>query len=417
MLFIYRFLINFIFILSPLIISLRLIKKKEDIKRFKEKFCFFTKKRVKGNLIWFHGASVGEIKSIVPVLEKIQENKNVNQILITSNTLSSSKIVEKLNLKKITHQFFPIDTNYLSNVFLNYWRPSLVFFIDSEIWPNTFLNLKKKKIPVGLVNGRITKKTFQRWKMFPDFSEKLFNNFSLCLSSSIESKKFLQKLGAKNVKFIGNLKFTQSNEIMIEQKSKIKKFFSLKKIWCASSTHDTEEYLCGKVHKELKKKHKNLLTIIIPRHIERLDEIKTQLHQINLKTYSFQSNIKISKDTDIFIVDTYGRSNSFYNYCKTVFLGGSIINHGGQNPLEAARHGCKILHGPNVNNFKEIYKFLKKNGLSKKINNQKELIHSLNLLLSKKTNTKIMQKKIVEIGQKILKRSYEEINLLIKNEI
>tara|TARA_B100001027_G_C16249747_1_gene323804 strand:- start:144 stop:1397 length:1254 start_codon:yes stop_codon:yes gene_type:complete len=417
MLFIYRFLINFIFILSPLIISLRLIKKKEDIKRFKEKFCFFTKKRVKGNLIWFHGASVGEIKSIVPVLEKIQENKNVNQILITSNTLSSSKIVEKLNLKKITHQFFPIDTNYLSNVFLNYWRPSLVFFIDSEIWPNTFLNLKKKRIPVGLVNGRITKKTFQRWKMFPNFSEKLFNNFSLCLSSSIESKKFLQKLGAKNVKFIGNLKFTQSNEIMIEQKSKIKKFFSLKKIWCASSTHDTEEYLCGKVHKELKKKHKNLLTIIIPRHIERLDEIKTQLHQINLKTYSFQSNIKISKDTDIFIVDTYGRSNSFYNYCKTVFLGGSIINHGGQNPLEAARHGCKILHGPNVNNFKEIYKFLKKNGLSKEINNQKELIHSLNLLLSKKTNTKIMQKKIVEIGQKILKRSYEEINLLIKNEI
>ena len=417
MLFIYRFLINFIFILSPLIISLRLIKKKEDIKRFKEKFCFFTKKRVKGNLIWFHGASVGEIKSIVPVLEKIQENKNVNQILITSNTLSSSKIVEKLNLKKITHQFFPIDTNYLSNVFLNYWRPSLVFFIDSEIWPNTFLNLKKKKIPVGLVNGRITKKTFQRWKMFPDFSEKLFNNFSLCLSSSIESKKFLQKLGAKNVKFIGNLKFTQSNEIMIEQKSKIKKFFSLKKIWCASSTHDTEEYLCGKVHKELKKKYKNLLTIIIPRHIDRLDEIKTQLHQLNLKTYSFQSNINISKDTDIFIVDTYGRSNSFYNYCKTVFLGGSIINHGGQNPLEAVRHGCKILHGPNVNNFKEIYKFLKKNGLSKKINNQKELIHSLNLLLSKKTNTKIMQKKIVEIGQKILKRSYEEINLLIKNEI
>ena len=417
MLSIYRIIINIVYLLSPIIVILRLIKKKEDPKRFKEKFCFFTKKRVKGNLIWFHGASVGEIKSIVPVLEKIQENKNVNQILITSNTLSSSKIVEKLNLKKITHQFFPIDTNYLSNVFLNYWRPSLVFFIDSEIWPNTFLNLKKKRIPVGLVNGRITKKTFQRWKMFPNFSEKLFNNFSLCLSSSIESKKFLQKLGAKNVKFIGNLKFTQSNEIMIEQKSKIKKFFSLKKIWCASSTHDTEEYLCGKVHKELKKKHKNLLTIIIPRHIERLDEIKTQLHQINLKTYSFQSNIKISKDTDIFIVDTYGRSNSFYNYCKTVFLGGSIINHGGQNPLEAARHGCKILHGPNVNNFKEIYKFLKKNGLSKKINNQKELIHSLNLLLSKKTNTKIMQKKIVEIGQKILKRSYEEINLLIKNEI
>tara|TARA_B100000989_G_scaffold44704_1_gene28505 strand:- start:1438 stop:2691 length:1254 start_codon:yes stop_codon:yes gene_type:complete len=416
MLFIYRFLINLIFILSPLIISLRLIKKKEDIRRFKEKFCFFTKKRCKGNLIWFHGASVGEIKSIIPILEKLEKNKNINQILITSNTLSSSKIVEKLNFKKITHQFFHVDTDYLSNIFLNYWKPSLVFFIDSEIWPNTLLNLDRKKIPVSLLNGRITKKTYQRWKMFPDFSKKLFNKFNLCLSSSIESKKLLQKLGAKNVKFIGNLKFTQHNETEIKQKSEIKKFFSSKRIWCASSTHNTEEYLCGKVHKELKKKYKNLLTIIIPRHIERLDEIKTQLHQLNLKTYSFQSNIKISKDTDIFIVDSYGRSNSFYNHCKNVFLGGSIIDHGGQNPLEAARHGCKILHGPNVQNFEEIYKFLKKNRLSKEVNNQKELTHSLDLLLIKKTNTKMIQRKIGEIGQKILKRSYQEINLLLKNE-
>ena len=416
MLFIYRFLINLIFILSPLIISLRLIKKKEDIRRFKEKFCFFTKKRHKGNLIWFHGASVGEIKSIIPILEKLEKNKNINQILITSNTLSSSKIVEKLKFKKITHQFFHIDTDYLSNIFLNYWKPSLVFFIDSEIWPNTLSNLKRKKISVSLLNGRITKKTYQRWKMFPDFSKKLFNNFNLCLSSSIESKKLLQKLGAKNVKFIGNLKFTQHNEIEIKQKSEIKKFFSSKRIWCASSTHNTEEYLCGKVHKELKKKYKNLLTIIIPRHVERLDEIKTQLHQLNLKTYSFQSNIKISKDTDIFIVDSYGRSNSFYNYCKNVFFGGSIINHGGQNPLEAARHGCRILHGPNVHNFREIYKFLKKNKLSKEIKNQKELIHSLDLLLIKKTNTKMIQRKIGEIGQKILRKSYQEINLLLKNE-
>ena len=377
---------------------------------------FFYKKRHKGNLIWFHGASVGEIKSIIPILEKLEKNKNINQILITSNTLSSSKIVEKLKFKKITHQFFHIDTDYLSNIFLNYWKPSLVFFIDSEIWPNTLSNLKRKKISVSLLNGRITKKTYQRWKMFPDFSKKLFNNFNLCLSSSIESKKLLQKLGAKNVKFIGNLKFTQHNEIEIKQKSEIKKFFSSKRIWCASSTHNTEEYLCGKVHKELKKKYKNLLTIIIPRHVERLDEIKTQLHQLNLKTYSFQSNIKISKDTDIFIVDSYGRSNSFYNYCKNVFFGGSIINHGGQNPLEAARHGCRILHGPNVHNFREIYKFLKKNKLSKEIKNQKELIHSLDLLLIKKTNTKMIQRKIGEIGQKILRKSYQEINLLLKNE-
>ena len=142
---IYRFLINFIFLISPLIILFRLFKKKEDILRFKEKFCFFSEKRGLGNLIWFHGASVGEIKSVIPIIEKLEKNKNINKILVTSNTLSSSKIIQNYKFKKVIHQFFPIDTNFHSNKFLEYWKPSIVFFIDSEIWPNMFLNLNKKK--------------------------------------------------------------------------------------------------------------------------------------------------------------------------------------------------------------------------------------------------------------------------------
>ena len=145
MYFIYRFLINIIFILSPIIIIVRLLKKKEDIKRFKEKFCFFSKQRNKGKLIWFHGASVGEIQSIIPLVEKFEKDKNIKQILITSNTTSSAKILSKLNLKKTIHQFFPIDTKFLSNRFIYYWRPSKVFFIDSEIWPNTLNNLYEKR--------------------------------------------------------------------------------------------------------------------------------------------------------------------------------------------------------------------------------------------------------------------------------
>jgi len=145
MLIIYRILINFIFLLSPIIIFLRLIKKKEDPKRFLEKFNFFSEKRKKGNLIWFHGASVGELQSIIPLVEKFEKDKNINQILITSNTLSSSKIIQKQNLKKTIHQFFPIDTNFISRKFIDYWKPSKAFFIDSEIWPNMIFNLKKKK--------------------------------------------------------------------------------------------------------------------------------------------------------------------------------------------------------------------------------------------------------------------------------
>ena len=144
MLIFYRLLINIVFLISPIIVILRLLKKKESFKRFKEKFCFFSKKRTKGKLLWFHGASVGEIQSIIPLLERLENNKKIKQILVTSNTLSSSNIIEKFKFKKIVHQFFPIDTNILSKKFLNYWKPDVAFFIDSEIWPNTLYNLNEE---------------------------------------------------------------------------------------------------------------------------------------------------------------------------------------------------------------------------------------------------------------------------------
>tara|TARA_E500000178_G_scaffold348912_1_gene404864 strand:+ start:951 stop:2204 length:1254 start_codon:yes stop_codon:yes gene_type:complete len=417
MLILYRFLINLIIILSPLIILYRLFKKKEHLSRFKEKFCYFSKKRIRGKLIWFHGASVGELQSIVPLLEKFEKNKEIQQILITSNTLSSSRIVEKIKIKKIVHQFFPVDTNLLSNKFLNYWKPSAAFFIDSEIWPNMLHNLQEKNIPTLLLNGRITKKTFSKWSLIPNFSKKIFSKFNLCFPSSKQSKKFLSKLGVNKIKFVGNLKYSQSEKGEIKIDKFLKKSLKLRKIWCASSTHVSEEIFCGKIHKELKKKYKNLLTIIIPRHIERVHSIKSDLSKLELKIQTYASKEKIKKDTDIYIVDSYGKTKSFYYQCKNVFLGGSLINHGGQNPLEAARYGCNIMHGPNVSNFHEIYKFLKKIKISKKISNQSQILYFLNKFLTEKTNLEKTNKKLNLIGQKILNSTYQQINILLKNEI
>jgi len=194
MLIIYRILINIVYFLSPLIIILRLIRNKEDPKRYKEKFCFFTKKKIKGKLIWIHGASVGEFQSVVPLVEKYEKKKNITQILITSNTLSSSKVISNYRFKKVIHQFFPIDTNLNTQSFLNYWQPSLSLFVDSEIWPNMLLNLKKREIPIILLNGRITLKSFSRWKKFKNFSNFIFSKFDLCLCSSLKSKIYLRKL-------------------------------------------------------------------------------------------------------------------------------------------------------------------------------------------------------------------------------
>ena len=410
MLHIYRFLINIIFILSPIIIIFRLIKGKEDLKRFKEKFCFFSINKDKGKLIWFHGASVGEIQSIVPLIEKIEKNKNIKKILVTSNTLSSSKIVKKFKFKKVIHQFFPIDTNYHSNKFINYWKPSAALFIDSEIWPNMIINLKKKNIPIIILNGRITKKTFERWKFFSNFSNFIFSKIDLCLSSSKVSKFYLNRLGVKNLKYFGNLKFSQSENDKLYKFNDLKKIISKKKAWCASSTHYDEEKFCGLVHKQLKEKNKNIFTIIIPRHIERVDKIIEDLNKLNLIIHTSESSKPINKNTDVYIVNSYGKTKSIYNICKNVFLGGSLIEHGGQNPLEATRYGCKVLHGPNINNFREIYNYLSSLRLSHKISNKSQTVNMLEKFFTNKNNSRKIQVKLKKIGYNILKRSYKEIN-------
>ena len=409
MLFTYRVLINLVLLIAPLVILIRIIKNKEDKKRFKEKFCFFSHKRRKGKLIWFHGSSVGEILSIIPLLEKFEKNSSIRTILVTSSTLSSSKVLSKFKFKKTVHQFFPIDTNFLTKKFLDYWRPSVAIFIESEIWPNMIMNIKKKSIPMILLNARITKKSFNRWKAI-SFSSKLFKIFNICLPQNNETQRFLRSLGVKKIKILGNLKFSETelnnkNELKIN----LKEYFNKKKIWCASSTHDTEEMMCALAHKRLRSKFKNLLTIIIPRHIQRIGKIKHQIKSLNLHVHTHSSKNKIKKNTEIYLVDTYGETKKFFKFCKTVFLGGSIIKHGGQNPLEATRYGCEVIHGPNVSNFTEIYKLLQKINLSTKINNTSQLIKKVDLSLIKKSNPSKKINKLKKIGITILRKNFNEI--------
>ncbi len=414
MLLIYRLIINLIIIISPVIILFRLFKNKEDKFRFKEKFCYFSKSRGNGKLLWFHGSSVGEILSIIPLIEKLENNKSIDKILITSSTLSSSKILSRFKLKKTIHQFFPIDSSFLTKKFINYWKPSAAIFLESEIWPNMLLNIKKKSIPLVLLNARITNKTFRRWKKISFFSKIIFKCFDTCYPQNTETKKYLKSLGAKKIKILGNLKFTESKNQKKETLSKnIIKNFKSRKIWCASSTHDTEEKICALAHKKLKKKYKNLLTIIIPRHIQRTNYICEQIREMNLNVEIYSSKNKIKKSTDIYIVDAYGETKSFFKICNTVFLGGSIIRHGGQNPLEAARYGCKILHGPNIQNFKEIYNLLDKNNLCLKFHNINQLTSGVqrsfnqDMKIGKKIN------KLKKTGIKILNNTLAEINYFL----
>jgi 3-deoxy-D-manno-octulosonic-acid transferase len=408
MFFLYQIILSLLVLISPILIIFRIYKGKEDKIRFREKFSIPSKKRSKGKLIWFHGASVGEILSIIPLIENYEKDKLINQILVTSSTLSSSKVLKKFKFKKTVHQFYPIDHFFFTKRFLEYWKPNLAIFIDSEIWPNMFKKLEEKKISLILLNARITKKTFLKWQSLKNVSQKVFKKISIAYPQNLETKYFLKKLKVKKIKTIGNLKFAeQDNEIM----NKLNFRFKSKKIWVASSTHSDEEIFCGKTHIELKKKIKNLLTILIPRHIHRVQEIKSELENLRLNVTNHSSNTKSLKNIDIYIVDTFGETKKFHKVGTSVFIGGSIINRGGQNPLEAARYGARILHGPNVDNFKDVYKSLSNLKISKKITTPRELASSIIFKRNKKLGDKIKK-----IGVKILKETINDLDKLIKNE-
>mgnify|MGYP006133784947 CR=1 FL=1 len=414
---IYNLLLFLILLISPFIIIYRLIIKKEDFNRFKEKFCLFSYKQPKNKkVVWFHGSSVGEINSIIPLIEKLEKKNYIDIILVTSSTLSSSKVLSKFKFDKVVHQFFPIDTKYFSKKFLDYWNPKAVFFIESEIWPNMITNIKKREIPLILLNSRITKKTFKRWRKFPNLSRSIFNKFDLCLPQNEQTKIFLKLLGCKKIKKIGNIKFSEIQKTpTIKFNSGIKKFFNSKKIWCASSTHKGEEILCGITHQKMSKIYNNLLTIIIPRHVNRTVEIKRCLENNGLKVHIHSNKEKIDKKTDIYLVDTYGETQSFFNICKTIFLGGSIVKRGGQNPLEPARFGCKIIHGPNIDNFKEVYELLKHKKISFQINSINQLYVEVKKLLKQKSNNVKKVLNLRRYGVKILNETLLEINKFIQN--
>ena len=415
-------------LIYPLLILIIFIRKylgKEDPKRFKEKIFVnhFNVKKKYHKLIWFHAASVGELQSIIPIIKELnKKNKNL-EFLITTVTLSSSNLAKQefKKLKNVYHRFFPIDVVFIIEKFILSWKPNFIILVDSEIWPNLILKAKENKIPIGIINARITAKTYKRWMFFPGVAKKIFSLFNFCLASSKETKSYLLKLKAKKVKFLGNIKF--ANNLINKNLNNINdKFLSSNKYWLGASTHKSEEVLCLKTHLELKKKFNKIVTIIAPRHINRIKEIKNICEDFKLNFQILKKIKLISKNKEIILVNFFGGLSNFYKYTNSVFIGKSTIkklkNDSGQNPLDAARFGCKIYHGPYVYNFREIYNFLEKKNSAKKINDHLDLTD--NLLKDLKMVNKSYNKPSLDInklGKKMLTNTIKELNSFLFNAI
>ena len=417
----YKLLTYLFYPFAPFFLFLRKLKKKEHPIRYKEKLSQINTPRGEGFLIWFHVASVGEAMSILPLIENFEQDGKIKRILITSITVSSAEVLKKKFNKntKVIHQFLPFDILKYVKKFLKHWSPNLSIFIDSEIWPNLIFQIKERNIPLLMVNGRISKKTFSRWKSLINFSKKIFEKFDLCIVANNETGNYLKILGAQNIKNYGNLKFANTklnsnNSLNSAFLNKIKN----RKIWCAASTHPSEEIFCAKTHLMLKKNYNNILTIIIPRHVDRIKTINDELSNLNLTISLFSKFDQMNIDTDILLIDSYGETSKFYNISKCVLLGKSLIksstNDGGQNPIEPSRLGCKIFHGPNVSNFTEIYEYLKSLGVADQVSSPEELNQSLvEEFKEDKANNNQVIEKIDNYGLNILNNVIKEIKIYI----
>ena len=422
----YRVLTTLLYPFLFLFIYLRKILKKEDPKRFKEKILvshYNVIPQNKSKLIWFHAASIGEFKSIIPIINQLNKSNNKFHFLITTTTLSSGNLasVELDKILNAEHRYFPFDVPFLIDKFLNLWKPTRIFLVDSEVWPNLILKAKKYKIPIAIINARLTSKSFQRWMIFPKIAKKIFGIFDLCICSNNETKDYFEKLGLKKVYFKGNIKLIDQINV-----SKIKNLnhqtLLTRRFWFAASTHKEEETFCLKTHLKLKEKFKDVLTIIAPRHIDRSLEIKLLAEKLNLKVQILNKGDIISENKELIIINYFGSLQSYFKYAKSVFIGKSmikkLIHDGGQNPIEAAKLNCKVYHGPYVYNFEEIYKILKMNNISKKINDYHELSDCLltDLELTKK-NIEQISDPLKGLGQKTLIDTTSLLDNFINNDV
>ena len=422
---IYKFLTNICYPFFVLFTFFRKIKKKEDSLRYKEKIftsSFKVNRSKNSKLIWFHAASVGEMISIIPIINELKKNNDNFEFLITTVTLSSGNLIKKKfqDCNNIHHRYFPLDVGFLIQNFIKMWKPNIVFFVDSEIWPNLIMNLHKNGIPFSVINARITKKTFERWLFFKKTARIIFSKFKLFLASNKETINYLNKLGAKNIIYNGNIKLL--SEVNVESINNLNKDALLKsKFWLSASTHDGEEDFCLKTHLLLKNEFNKLKTLIAPRHINRSDKIKKLCDRYKLNSQILNENDQIRDNSEIIIINSFGVLNQFYKYAVSVFIGKSTLkilkNVGGQNPIDAAKLGCKIYHGPYIYNFSEIYENLKNLKISNQVSSPEELFNYLkqDLVQSKKVNTDV-NSTINNLSKEIFEITMSNINKFILNE-
>ena len=381
---------NLVRVLYPIALKRYIEKRKkigkEDIKRFNERIGRPSKARPEGRLIWLHGASVGESISMLPLINRLLELYSDAHVMVTTGTTTSAEVMAKRLPERAFHQYLPIDNPTFTTRFIRHWQPNIALWFESEFWPAMLSSIKRKNIPLILINGRISNKTFKRWQQFEFVIKELLSCFNACLGQSEEDAYRLRILGAKDAMCLGNLKYAGLPiPVDAEKKAEIKKQIGNRPLWLASSTHDDEEFKIARFLPELQQKHQKLLTIIAPRHPNRGKEIQEKLqNEYGLNVALRSANEQITKETQVYIADTIGEMGIWYELSPIVFVGGSLIPHGGQNFMEPSRCRDAVIVGPHMHNFTDAMNRAKHADAIIQVNDVLELIDQVSSLLSNK---------------------------------
>lgn len=362
-------------------LSYRASKGKEERARRYERYGRSNLSRPDGPLIWFHAASVGETVAVIPLIEEVVRRQIA--VILTTGTVTSANIVAERLSGKVQHQYVPLDLKPAISNFLDHWQPDMAIISESEIWPMTILELGNRRMPQVLVNGRISDKSFATWSRNRPLAEALFENLShVVAQSEIDAERFIS-LGASPVTISGNLKVdTEAPPHDAQLLKLLREQMDGRPTWAAISTFDGEEEIAANAHALIRQSHEHALTIIIPRHVERADNIEQMLIKRGLKVARRSRNDEITPEIDVFLGDTTGEMGLYLRLTSIVFVGKSMSGAGGQNPLEPAMLNCAILTGANVQNFRDTFQQLLRNGAARIVKDDKMMADCVSHLLS-----------------------------------
>lgn len=372
--------------LSPFItmyLKKRLARGKEEPVRFRERLGMPTRPRPRGPVVWMHAASVGESLSVLPLIDRLLAEHPELHLLLTTGTVTSAKLMAKRLPPRAFHQYVPVDR--LSNVrpFLDHWHPDLGIWVESELWPNLIIETKARRIPMVLLNARISERSFERWQKMPNLARPLLDAFDLCVAQSLLDAGRFANLGCPDVVCRGNLK-ASAPPLPVDDRELDRFLTTLgnRPRWLAASTHPGEEMAAVDAHVRLRQRYPDLLTIIVPRHPQRGPELAGEIRKRGVTVARRGGYEPPREETEIYLADTVGDLGLFYRSSAIAFVGGSLIEHGGQNPLEAARLGCALLHGPHMHNFQDSVIALARAGAAEEVADAAGLADAVDRLLA-----------------------------------